>query len=228
MGEFQSTLPVGGATCGIIDRSVNAIAISIHAPCGGSDLWRISDLRRCVRFQSTLPVGGATKDRRVTTAPYNAFQSTLPVGGATAKIYRYMQEYRISIHAPCGGSDRPFGVIRGQCNGNFNPRSLWGERPPAPKASKTPYNNFNPRSLWGERRNSLPFSIRLSIFQSTLPVGGATRHTARRYWTWDYFNPRSLWGERLIYLIVVIRFAKFQSTLPVGGATIGGHSAFII
>ena len=102
---------------------------------------------------------------------------------------------RISIHAPRGGSDtgRLSKYVRADY---FNPRSPWGERPmPTPPPLDVRY--FNPRSPCGER----PFNagevipiycisihaprvgsdfIRLVIFaltlvfQSTLPVWGAT------------------------------------------------------
>ena len=78
---FQSTLPVGGATL-LIAFPFAVLAISIHAPRGGSDL--LSDFQRYTDdgFQSTLPVGGATS--KVGVKPVRStFQSTLPVGGAT-------------------------------------------------------------------------------------------------------------------------------------------------
>ena len=101
--EFQSTLPVGGATyqrlCGQKYQQ-----ISIHAPRGGSDILYLvvgaqadyfnprspwGERRGCVRkgflvfpFQSTLPVGGATTTTGKTFQK-TLFQSTLPVGGAT-------------------------------------------------------------------------------------------------------------------------------------------------
>ena len=58
--QFQSTLPVGGATW-----------------LGGTAPWWPG-------FQSTLPVGGATSVRPA-FAGTGRFQSTLPVGGATAQ-----------------------------------------------------------------------------------------------------------------------------------------------
>ena len=57
--------------------------------------------------------------------------------------------------------------------------------------------NFNPHSPWGERREFKFVIPKPTVFQSTLPVGGATirlTELARA----DY---------------------RFQSTLPVGGAT---------
>ena len=103
------------------------------------------------------------------------FQSTLPVRGATRQLAR-----------------------RPDLGGNFNPRSPCGERQmfsPAPCGAS---GYFNPRSPCGERLACrVPFISPPSVFQSTLPVRGAT--------TWT--------GEgQLAYQI-------FQSTLPVRGAT---------
>ena len=80
----------------------------------------------------------------------------------------------------------------------FNPRSPWGERRHGIGQSHRSYSYFNPRSPWGERLAVRPVSVHsvgISIhaprggsdqkkvdaileeerFQSTLPVGGATR-----------------------------------------------------
>ncbi len=56
-------------------------------------------------------------------------------------------------------------------------------------------------------------------FQSTLPVGGATVLHERLRRTHKYFNPRSPWGERHICISMSAEDYLFQSTLPVGGAT---------
>ena len=56
--------------------------------------------------------------------------------------------------------------------------------------------DFNPRSPWGERHKSSRGTALTLGFQSTLPVGGATRFSALPF-----------------------RAYAFQSTLPVGGAT---------
>ena len=81
-----------------------------------------------------------------------------------------------------------------------------------------------------------------AIFQSTLPVGGATSRERCAKYGPHYFNPRSPWGERLsgqrrwparggisihaprggsdgISPKGQRRRETFQSTLPVGGAT---------
>ena len=100
----------------------------------------------------------------------------------------------------------------------FNPRSPCGERP-KPTGRRWPHSNFNPRSPCGERHwpampglRDISISIHapragsdmgvptgvanLSVFQSTLPVRGATdsRNSTRR--PCPDFNPRSPCGER--------------------------------
>ena len=105
--EFQSTLPMRGATpftrwaamqatyfnphspCGERLECVNSISssvsISIHTPHAGSDgLWHRKP-GRWRRFQSTLPMRGATPKTRFYTA-VDIFQSTLPMRGATLII----------------------------------------------------------------------------------------------------------------------------------------------
>ena len=72
------------------------------------------------------------------------------MGGATFISYAARDAVDISIHAPRGGSDN-------HLIGYF-----------------TPCGDFNPRSPWGERRVNPDKSDGVIIFQSTLPVGGAT------------------------------------------------------
>ena len=123
------------------------------------------------------------------------FQSTLPVGGATHERRRLPFIHRISIHAPRGGSDGQ-GFMTTLLITYFNPRSPWGERHHACVVGDT-LIYFNPRSPWGERRGGLLDHQGFGLFQSTLPVGGATMH-----------------------LGYTRKAAEFQSTLPVGGATL--------
>ena len=99
---FQSTLPVGGATC-----------------CTNLGY-------KYLIFQSTLPVGGATRNPEHDVL-YLLFQSTLPVGGATYRHVYYLPHNTISIHAPRGGSDA-WKLPSRTLPPYFNPRSPQGER----------------------------------------------------------------------------------------------------
>ena len=190
---FQSTLPVGGATMYVeifFDRSTDfnprspwgerlrfdlrsffpryfnprspwgerprlsgleacTSGISIHAPRGGSDTASPKPFSKGADFNPRSPWG----ERLADTSTISLFDG-------------------ISIHAPRGGSDvcarREYKFIL-----NFNPRSPWGERPACPEESSSSAH-FNPRSPWGERRSGICQDTELLLFQSTLPVGGAT------------------------------------------------------
>ena len=145
------------------------------------------------------------------------FQSTLPVWGATCYRDSTRQKTAISIHAPRVGSD--CGI-----------------------SDTSPYDSdFNPRSPCGERRVASRQAAKASLFQSTLPVWGATlsfihgyiipqnfnprspcgeRQTdAEEKSSCCYFNPRSPCGERHRQQYRQRQQQKFQSTLPVWGAT---------
>ena len=147
-------------------------------------------------FQSTLPVWGATISLKPMTLIL-LFQSTLPVWGATAAGGRPCRSDWISIHAPRVGSDCQH---RGEAagNGDFNPRSPCGERRPllpvmryadcisihAPRVGSDSFSDwavfvtsyFNPRSPCGERLPCPHFLLAGFLFQSTLPVWGATAY----------------------------------------------------
>ena len=124
---FQSTLPVGGATCRR-RRCHPHPHVSIHAPRGGSDLSRhvgAENLPDC--FNPRSPWGERLNGSN-TVAPTQEFQSTLPVGGATCPAMWEPKTCRtVSIHAPRGGSDRNANA-GGSSTIGFNPRSPWGER----------------------------------------------------------------------------------------------------
>ena len=73
----------------------------------------------------------------------------------------------------------------------------------------------------GSDKFAEPTADKTTIFQSTLPVRGATTweniNTSRK----EYFNPRSPCGERLSATNRGGTDVEFQSTLPVRGATRG-------
>ena len=78
------------------------------------------------------------------------FQSTLPMRGATFEETSAAEDLVISIHAPHGGSDG------GRVSGRRYP------------------GDFNPRSPCGERQAGFNVTAVTIIFQSTLPMRGAT------------------------------------------------------
>ena len=192
---FQSTLPVWGATlvCCIL---INIVLISIHAPRVGSDACFRTSAMLMTSFQSTLPVWGATTPYRSSFPGYShfnprspcgerqglfflvifdlLFQSTLPVWGATANSMIDTGKDKISIHAPRVGSDSP-GTVFKFLYTDFNPRSPCGER----RSTRRTWHmtaNFNPRSPCGERHLLDVVGVLVFVFQSTLPVWGATAY----------------------------------------------------
>ena len=126
------------------------------------------------------------------------FQSTLPVWGATRRLSGGLTMYTVSIHAPRVGSDDTMNTTLHELK-RFNPRSPCGERP-----------------YW------YVCFLGSTLFQSTLPVWGATRrsclivtlflvsiHAPRVGSDWlacpggccrCCFNPRSPCGERQQHL----------------------------
>ena len=108
----------------------------------------------------------------------------------------------ISIHAPRVGSDRQSGLDFEE-NRDFNPRSPCGERPIV-----------------------LAIGTISRIFQSTLPVWGATTGCTKLCTSTMDFNPRSPCGERLAFCQLLTSWKVFQSTLPVWGATAKMHRFF--
>ena len=123
--QFQSTLPVGGATIKPCDQIRSKVDFNPRSPWGErlSHFTAVCGIRK---FQSTLPVGGATITIHA-DGTQRRFQSTLPVGGATGQETDVSFNVNISIHAPRGGSDR-FSSRKNSLAINFNPRSPWGER----------------------------------------------------------------------------------------------------
>ena len=101
--------------------------------------------------------------------------------------------------------------------------------------------NFNPRSPCGERHIQPRTTSSPSVFQSTLPMRGATliQFPSFQSWAisihaphagsdshdvtrWAYsgnFNPRSPCGERPCGSGTSVSITEFQSTLPMRGAT---------
>ena len=170
-----------------------------------------------LQFQSTLPLRGATTDEcRVPGA--RLFQSTLPLRGATFQQRPRAADKRISIHAPLAGSDGGDGA-------GSRPHEISIHAPLAgsdgfARALVVNLCDFNPRSPCGERPSVLVDLVDLRLFQSTLPLRGATRASWRTGTSTSYFNPRSPCGERLYLSGIRNSGGSFQSTLPLRGATV--------
>ncbi len=124
--QFQSTLPVWGATFWICPAATQLLYFNPRSPCGERrGVGSYNGLTPL--FQSTLPVWGATTSSGLAKFSSRKFQSTLPVWGATPLIAELISKIIISIHAPRVGSD-PGGPCCGYLSEYFNPRSPCGER----------------------------------------------------------------------------------------------------
>ena len=147
-----------------------------RSPCG-ERLIPTSIANNIIKFQSTLPVRGATNANDADIIK-RLFQSTLPVRGATPAPRPTRARSAISIHAPRAGSDECRRSTL-DLRRNFNPRSPCGERP-VQRFGRGLDFHFNPRSPCGERRSGRSMTLRRMLFQSTLPVRGATRIVENR------------------------------------------------
>ena len=124
-------------------------AISIHTPHAGSDDFPLKRRHSSRNFNPHSPCG-ERPHKWITQSRHILFQSTLPMRGATGSSRPTNRIMRISIHTPHAGSD---GKLFG------NPRR---------------YSDFNPHSPCGERLLRFQVLGKCCIFQSTLPMRGAT------------------------------------------------------
>ena len=188
---FQSTLPVWGATI-LQTLCSGGLNISIHAPRVGSDNINPPKFYTAKYFNPRSPCG-ERRPRWSARTPTRRFQSTLPVWGATACIACTFHNRAISIHAPRVGSD-----------------AAAREKP-----RKAAY--FNPRSPCGERRRLAASTETPCLFQSTLPVWGATsggydeKHPANRI---SIHAPRV--GSDKHYRLYAARQCDFNPRSPCG------------
>ena len=215
MVKFQSTLPVWGATAALHGNGHRALDFNPRSPCGERPLPLPASAWRVI-FQSTLPVWGATGGVGVTCisqrisihAPRVGSDAEQECGGAVNHISIHAPRVgsdaqeadhafdyaEISIHAPRVGSDTSVYLVGWLDFISIHaPRvgsdTVWDARTSFP-------DDFNPHSPCGERPVMTDLMVNELIFQSTLPVWGAT-----------------LVGDGHFI------GGRFQSTLPVWGAT---------
>ena len=167
-----------------------------------------------------------------------AFQSTLPVWGATcAQPLNLGSLENFNPRSPCG-ERHTVHQDHLQTAFYFNPRSPCGERRVPHIQIDIDHKDFNPRSPCGERpKYKVGDRVRI-VFQSTLPVWGATRvgrsrlpeqeisiHAPRvgsdQPWARPntipfYFNPRSPCGERLSFVLFALLLEDFNPRSPCG------------
>ena len=167
--------------------------ISIHAPRAGSDGYiRQFAIRSAISIHA--PRAGSDPEARYSQSLSADISIHAPRAGSDFFLSLFLFFNYISIHAPRAGSDNSRFLRTRNCKISIHaPRagSDLGAACHAPAGG-----NFNPRSPCGERRGAHSKTFALALFQSTLPVRGATNDPQQRK-----------------------DFLAFQSTLPVRGAT---------
>ena len=169
-GNFNPHSPCGERQYAYRHPSVK-VEISIHTPLAGSDEAGAAVLVKADVISIHTPLAGSDS-LLCGRYQYNKFQSTLPLRGATHLLPGQPRGKPISIHTPLAGSDHA-GTARKGWALYFNPHSPCGER----------------LAFCFNRPHS-------SIFQSTLPLRGATSRLLRSIRVPKYFNPHSPCGER--------------------------------
>ena len=167
-------------------------------------------------FQSTLPLRGATLSARLFTISSSISIHT-PLAGSDDRQSHVGLRVQISIHTPLAGSD-PAVPEESADTGYFNPHSPCGERRTQRRFRIVP-DDFNPHSPCGERLLFATPQVIAALFQSTLPLRGATRLRRPPRQVTMHFNPHSPCGERPVSQGWKAIEPRFQSTLPLRGAT---------
>ena len=145
---FQSTLPLRGATAYRFSIDETLI-ISIHTPLAGSDAHH------------AIRLGGFT------------ISIHTPLAGSDYRVAAVEKPTKISIHTPLAGSDSASGHVP-HTHEYFNPHSPCGERLYSARRTRIAPQHFNPHSPCGERLFRSFVDEWGELFQSTLPLRGAT------------------------------------------------------
>ena len=144
------------------------------------------------------------------------FQSTLPIRGAT-RLADPERHHSANFNPRSPYGERPPGATTKANARNFNPRSPCGERPyshgehvsgnaisiHAPHAGSDCYGSNCAGAIAisihashaGSDSDLIGLAVVSGIFQSTLPMRGATATALHSRWPTPYFNPRSPCGE---------------------------------
>ena len=134
-------------------------------------------IRTSQNFNPRSPYGERLIPRRRGTNQ-STFQSTLPLRGATYTLRAWSTIHYISIHAPLTGSDQSGAVFR-FLGLHFNPRSPYGERLGIGHDILIPSKISIHAPLTGSDCYWIFCGTPSAIFQSTLPLRGATAKMQR-------------------------------------------------
>ena len=152
-----------------------------------------------VIFQSTLPVWGATTVAALNVRILSRFQSTLPVWGATFLRPSFVISLRISIHAPRVGSDRPGGQ-GGLRQGISIHAPRVGSDGGCVRTLLFVFLFQSTLPVWGATSSWRSSAPRRLDFNPRSPCGERPWRNSGRPWSSGHFNPRSPCGERPLVL----------------------------
>ena len=235
---FQSTLPMRGATSEL-DKKIRGLMISIHTPHAGSDADAMDAGRQEQNFNPHSPCGERPYyNRRLRTLSVISIHT--PHAGSDSFSFYHVRHQQISIHTPHAGSDvlflcRYHVPIRFQStlpmrgatydNSNIKPQPMISIHTPHAGSDirQSPFQfsnrDFNPHSPCGERPEVTGGGLQTIVFQSTLPMRGATSRLfrMRSISLISIHTPHA--GSDTAVLSDLTLHVRFQSTLPMRGAT---------
>ena len=146
-------------------------------------------------FQSTLPLRGATRSAAV-YGSLLSFQSTLPLRGATLNIDNiFIPIGNFNPHSPCGERLGHLGSLRALQMISIHTPLAGSDT--SHRLWWTQGNVFQSTLPLRGATILLAFASTRYTFQSTLPLRGATSTCTPTASPCDYFNPHSPCGERL-------------------------------
>ena len=235
--QFQSTLPMRGATPRDRARGQACGYFNPRSPCGERPARRPHPARRAPISIHAPHAGSDSACSRDASKPSN-FNPRSPCGERLLRHGLAIAASLISIHAPHAGSDQ--GWAPGRCWHDISIHAPHAGSDEAVESEWEAGHNFNPRSPCGERPGpSLP-QERWRKFQSTLPMRGATSTKylieRQRYISIHAphagsdtsplscfsiaknFNPRSPCGERRGRLCLALRAAQISIHAPHAGS----------
>ena len=183
-----------------------------HSPCGERRHQHLQRART-QDFNPHSPCGERPPPWPSRHAPYD-FNPHSPCGERRGLQDAFGFVHGISIHTPLAGSDETRMGVQQSRNISIHTPLAGSDRKSCHRLLK--WMNFNPHSPCGERRLILPSRVLVSIFQSTLPLRGATGHTRHHPNIPCYFNPHSPCGERRPSFLHAIAGYDFNPHSPCG------------
>ena len=171
-GTISIHTPLAGSDTPKPHHQTTLNPISIHTPLAGSDGGLMGITPILTYFNPHSPCGERRPHGDFTTRPPK-FQSTLPLRGATKITQTKTQVWNISIHTPLAGSD--FDQHAPAVRSGISIHTPLAGSDIFRRAGSPRRRYFNPHSPCGERPPPMAIGATVTLFQSTLPLRGATR-----------------------------------------------------